>query len=131
MIYYPELESHIRDKVKVLLGLPNYAIKIQVNDASGLDTSDLPACDFISLKAEVCKLDINELVNVPTKVNNLKTKVDDLDVGKLKTVPIDLKKLSDVVRKEDVRKAKFNVLNTKLNSLENKIFDATTLIHIY
>ena len=49
------------------------------------------------MKAEVDKLDINKLVNVPTGLNNLKTKVDDLDVGKLKTVPVDLKKLSDVV----------------------------------
>ena len=47
------------------------------------------------MKAEVDKLGINKLVNVPTSLNNLKTKVDDLDVGKLKTVPVDLKKLSE------------------------------------
>ena len=51
------------------------------------------------MKAEVDKLDINKLVNVPTSLNNLKTKIDDLNVGKLKTVPIDLKKLDDVVNK--------------------------------
>ena len=44
------------------------------------------------LKAEVGKLDINKLVNVPATLNNLKTKVDDLDVGKLQTVPVDLQK---------------------------------------
>ena len=27
MIYYPEPDSHIRDKVKVVLGLSNYAIE--------------------------------------------------------------------------------------------------------
>ena len=55
-------------------------------------TSDLAAKkDFIALKAEVDKLNINKLANVPTSLNNLKTKVDDLDVGKLKTVPVDLK----------------------------------------
>ena len=43
------------------------------------------------MKAEVGKLDINKLVNVPTSLNNLKIKIDDLDVGKLKTVPVDLK----------------------------------------
>ena len=37
------------------------------------------------MKAEVDKLDVNKLVNVPTSLNNLKTKVDDLDIGKLKT----------------------------------------------
>ena len=42
--------------------------------------------DFIALKAEVDKLDINKLVNklVPTSLNNLKTKVDDLNLGKEK-----------------------------------------------
>ena len=53
--YYPEPDSHIRDKVKVVLGLPSYATS-----------------DFISLKAEVDKQDI--------------------DVGKLKAVPIAPKK---------------------------------------
>ena len=56
------------------------------------------------MKAEVGKLDINKLTNVPTSLNNLKTKVDDLDVGTLKTVPTDLKKLSDVVDNEVVKK---------------------------
>ena len=61
-------------------------------------------------------------------MNNLKTKVDDLDVGKLKTVPVDLKKVSDVVDNEVVKK--FNTLKTKINNLEKRIPDATTLIHI-
>ena len=63
-------------------------------------------------------------------MNNLKTKVDDLDVGKLKTVPVDLKKLSDVVDNEVVKNTKFNTLKTKVNNLENKIPEATILIHI-
>ena len=41
----------------------------------------------MALKAEVDKLDINKLINVPTSLNNLKTKVDDLDVDMLKAVP--------------------------------------------
>ena len=68
------------------------------------------------------------MTNVPTSLNNLKTKVDDLDVGKLKTVPVDLKKVSDVVDNEVVKK--FNTLKTKINNLEKRIPDATTLIHI-
>ena len=90
MSYYPEPDSHIKDQVKVVLELPNYATKKESDHATGVDTSDLAAKkDFIALKAEVGKLDINKLVNVPTSLDNLKTKVDDLDVGKLKTVPID------------------------------------------
>ena len=84
----------------------------------------------MALKAEVDKLDINNLVNVPTSLNNLKTKVDDLDVGKLKTLPVDLKKLSDVVDNEVAKNTKFNTLKTKANNLEKKIPDATDLIPI-
>ena len=57
MSYYPEPENHIRDKVKVVL---------EFTDKK----------DFIALKADVEKLDINKLVNVLTSLNNLKTKVD-------------------------------------------------------
>ena len=56
--------------------------------------------------------------------------MDELGVLKLKAGPIDLKKLSDVVNKEGVKKAMYNKLNTKINDLEKKIPDATTLIHI-
>ena len=92
MSYYPELEIHIRDNTKVVLDLSNYTIKKQLDNAGGVGTSDLAhKKDFIALKAEVGKLDINKLVNVPASLNNLKTKVDDLDVGKLKTLPVDIK----------------------------------------
>ena len=84
----------------------------------------------MKLKVDVDKLDITKLTNVPTSLNNLKTKVHGLDVGKLKTVPVDLKKFSDVVDNEVVKNTKFNTLKTKVNNLENKIPDATTLIHI-
>ena len=80
------------------------------------------------MKDEVDKLGINKLVNVPTSLNNLKTKEDNLDVGKFKTVSIDLKKLSDVVDNV-IKNTKFNRMKTKVNSLEKKFLDATTLIH--
>ena len=50
------------------------------------------------MKAGIAKLDINQLVNAQTSLNNLKSKVDDLAVGKWKTVG--LKKLSDAVDNE-------------------------------
>ena len=69
--------------------------------ATDVDTSDLATKnDFIVLKAEVEKLDINRFVNVLTGLNDLKTKVDELDVGELETLPVDLKKLKDVVDKK-------------------------------
>ena len=84
--------------------------------------------DFTALRPEFDKLDFNEINNVPKSLNNLKAKVTDLDVGKLKTVPVDLKNLIDVLDEELVN-TKFNTLETKVNSLEKKILDATTLFH--
>ena len=119
---YLELDSNMRDKVKIVLDLTNYATKNELQHATDIDTSDLAARkDFIALKSEVDKLDINRLVNVPSSLNNLKTKVDDLDVGKLKTVPLELKKLSDLVDNKVVKKTKFSTLKTKVNNLEKKI----------
>ena len=88
MSYYPEPDGHIRDKVKVVLDLCNYATKKELEHATGVDKSNLaPTKDFIALKAEFGNLDINKMTNVPTSLNNLKTKIDDLDVDRLKPVP--------------------------------------------
>ena len=43
MSYYPESGSHIRDKVKVVLDLTNYATKKELEHATGIDTSNLAA----------------------------------------------------------------------------------------
>ena len=65
----------------------------KIKHDTGVNTSSLVAkSDLIALKAEVDKLDINKLFDVPTSLNNLKTTVDDLHVGKLKTAPIELEK---------------------------------------
>ena len=85
MSYYP-------DKVKVVLDLSNSATKKVLDHATGVDTSHLATKkDFLALKGELDKVDINKLVNIPTSFNNSKTEVNDLDVGKLKTIPVDLK----------------------------------------
>ena len=92
MSYYHELDSHIRDKVKVVLDFSNYATKTELSNATGVDRSNLAAKnDFIALKAEVDKPGITKLLNVSTILNKLKSTVDDLDVNKLKIVSIDLK----------------------------------------
>ena len=91
MGYYPKPDVHIRDKFKIVLDLSNYATKKELDHAIGVDTSDSCLNIFVALKAKFDNLDINKLVNVPTRLNNLKTKVDDLDIGKLKFVPVDLK----------------------------------------
>ena len=43
MNYYPEPDSHIRNKVKVLLDLSNYATKKKLEHATAIDTHDLAA----------------------------------------------------------------------------------------
>ena len=119
MIYYPEPGSHIRDKIKLILDLKNYVSKKELEDATGVDTSNLAAeNDVITSKTKVGKLDIDKLVNVPSGLSDLESKVDDSDVDKLKTVPIDLEKLSDVVSKKAVKKAKYNELHT--NTFESR-----------
>ena len=96
MSFYPEPDSHVRDKVKVVLDFSKYATRKALEHATGVDTFKLAAkSDFITLKAEVNKLDINELIKFLTGLNNFKTNVDNLNSGNL-TVPKDLKKLNDV-----------------------------------
>ena len=41
MSYYPEPDSHIIDKVKVVLDLSNYATRKELDQATVVDTSDL------------------------------------------------------------------------------------------
>ena len=96
MSFYPEPDSHVRDKVKVVLDFSKYATKKALEHATGVDKSKLAAkSDFITLKAEVNKLDINESIKFLTGLSNFKTNVDKLNIGNL-TVPKDLKKLNDV-----------------------------------
>ena len=53
MNYYPEADSQIRGKVKVVLDLSNYATKKELGHATGAGTSYLAVKkDFIVLKAE-------------------------------------------------------------------------------
>ena len=121
MSYYPEPDSRIRDKVKVVLDLSSYATKKELDHATGVDTSDLAVeKEFIALKAEVDKPNVIKLPNVPTSLNNFKIKVDDLNVDKSTTVSVDLKIFGDAVDNEVVKNTKFNTLNTKVNNLEKK-----------
>ena len=76
MSYYPEPDSCIRVKVKVVLDLSNYATKKELEHATGIGTSDLAAQKFfIALNSEVDTLGITRLTNMPTSLNNLKNKI--------------------------------------------------------
>ena len=109
MSYYLEPDSHIRDKAEEVLDLSNYSTKKELYHATGVDTFNLTAeKDFIALKAEVDKFNINKLINVWTSLKIFKTKVDDLEVAKLKTVLVGLKKVNDVVDNAAIKNIKFN-----------------------
>ena len=61
------------------MDLSYYATKKELENATSVDKSICAAKkDFIALKAEVDKLKINELINIPPVLNNLKAMVDDL-----------------------------------------------------
>ena len=49
MSYYPEPDRYIRDKVKVVSELSNYATKKELNHATSVDTSDSVAKKFLLL----------------------------------------------------------------------------------
>ena len=72
MNYYPEPGSLVRDKLKVVLDMSNYATKKELDHTTDADTFEKR---FYCFESWSCKLDINKLINVTTSLNNLKTKV--------------------------------------------------------
>ena len=82
---------------KVELDLSIYTTKLELNEATGIDTSNF------ALKSNLA---------------GLKTEVHKIDVDKLKTVPVNLSKLSNVVNNDVVKKTSYNKLVTKDNNID-------------
>ena len=69
--YFPKSKSLVAN-VKVELDLSNYATKSDLQNATGVDTSNFAIkTDLASLKSDVDKLDIDKLKNVPSNSINL------------------------------------------------------------
>ena len=100
--YFPEPKS-LGERLKVELDLPNYVTKVDLKNATGINTSKFAK-----------KLDLL----------NLKSNVDKLDIDKLVHVPLDLSKLSDIVKNDVVKK---EVYNAKIKNVEDNILDITDL----
>ena len=96
--YFPNLYKPFDGDVSVKLDLPNFATKADLKGATEFDTSNLA---------------------VKSDLGRLKTEVDKIDVDKLKTVHIDLSKRSNAVKNEVVKKTVYNILLTKVNTIEN------------
>ena len=64
--YFAELKS-LGGKVKVKLDLSNYATKMDLKNATGIDTSSFAKkFDLANLKSNLDKLDVDKLKNVST-----------------------------------------------------------------
>ena len=81
--------------------MSNYATKTDIKNISHVDTSGF------ALKSSLA---------------SLKTEVDKLDISNLVAVPVDLSKLSDVVKRYVVKKAVYNKLVAKVNSIHTETF---------
>ena len=102
--YFPKPKFLVAN-VKVELDLSNYATKSDLQNATGVDTSNFAIkTDLASLKSDVDNLDIDKLKNVPSNSINLKSKVDKIDVDQLVPVPVYLSNLSDVIKDNAVKR---------------------------
>ena len=87
----------------------NYAVKSDLNNAAGVDSSDFDKkADLASLKSDVYKSDFDKLEKVTNDLDRLKSKVDKLDVDQFSRILIDLSKLCNVVKNNFVKRTDYN-----------------------
>ena len=99
--YFPKPYEPFGGDINIKINLFNYVTKLDLENATRIDRSKLAAkSDLASLKAEV----------------------DKIDVDNLKTVTIDLSKLSSVVKNEIVKKTAYDKLVTKVNNIDTSGF---------
>ena len=100
--YFPKpFNSHFGDSIKVKIDLSNYATKTDIKNILHVDTSRFALkTNFASLKAEVDKLGIDELI----------------------PVAVDFSKLSDLVKNDVVKKSVYNKLVAKVDNVDTSDF---------
>ena len=99
--YFPKPYEPFEEDIIVKVDWSNYATKTDLKKATGIDTSKLAAkSDLASLKAEVEKIDIDNL----------------------KPFPIDLSKLSNIVNNNIVKKTLHNKLVANVNNTDTSGF---------
>ena len=99
--YFPKPYEPFGGDINVKVDLSNYATKTDLKNVTHVDTSSF------ALK---------------TNLASLKTEVDKLDIDQLVPVPVDLSKLSDVVKNDVVKKDVYDKLVAKVNSIDTSRF---------
>lgn len=78
------------------IDLCNYLSKSDAKEGASVDISLFAKkVDWLSLKPDIDKVDINKSKTVP---NDLESNINKIDVNKLNTVPVELEKKSYVVK---------------------------------
>ena len=99
--YFPKPYEPFGGDINVKADLSNYATKTDLKNVSHVDASSFALkSNWVSLKTEVGKLDINELVPIPA----------------------DVSKLSNVVKNDVVKKTEYNKLVTKVDNIDTTNF---------
>ena len=99
--YFPKPDEIFGGDINVRVDLSNYATKTDIKNISHVDISRF------ALKSNLA---------------SLKTEVDKLDIDILVLAPVDLSKLSDVVKNDDAKKAVYDTLVAKVNSIDTSGF---------
>ena len=95
--YFPKSYEPVGGDIYVKVDLSNDAKKVDIKIMSHIDTSSF------ALKSNLASLN---------------PEFDKLDIDKLVSVPVDLSKLSDVVKNDVVKKAVYDKLVAKVNSID-------------
>ena len=99
--YFPKPYEPFGGDINVKVDLSNYATKTDIKNISHVDTSSF------ALK---------------TNLANLKTEVDKLDIDNLVPIPTDLRKLSNMVKNDVVKKDIYDKLVAKVNGVDTSKF---------
>ena len=117
MNYYPELDRHNRNKIRVEWDISNNATKSVLKVAALAATSELN--DLASTKSDVDKLEANKLQSVPTDLNVLNDVVDN-DVLKKTRYDTLVKKVNTIGAIDTSELVKTLATSEKLKKLRRK-----------